>query len=611
MANIAIRPIGGGNLPPGTTETRLAPVSTTISLSADPNPRTISTNISGFNNLGDTLADPQGRSDWTYVFGQFVDHDLDKEALNAATNRDVTVPAGDPNFPAGTVIPLGGSAGPNAVNTVAGYLDLSQVYGSDAATAASLRNADGTLKTSAGNNAPIVNGQFVSGDVRVGEQPELTGITTMFIREHNRIVAGLHAQSPGLSGDKLYDQAKAITTAEYQNIVINEFLPALIGTNLGAYKGFNPNISANVSMEFATAAFRVGHSQISDGQNRIGVAGDVISQQTLGQAFLDTPAQAAGPDNFSALMRSLGTEAQASTDPFAIADLRNVLLAPPQAIDLMAIDIQRERDLSLPTLNETRSALGLAPYTSFAQLSSDPTIQTLYAANYADIGHVDLFMGGLAEDHTAGSVGPTFGAIIADQFSRLRAGDQFWWQNQGFNPNETQIIGQTRLADIIEQNTGTPVFQHNLFAAVERHLSNVAPEDPSVAQLVIGVDDARATIAGGPADDTIVPGLGTNQILTGGGGKDTFVFVAGVPHVDTITDFTVADLIRFDQPPSTKPFASNDVLHVTAKDVAGSAVVSDGLNTVTLQGFAAGALSAANFFADPGTNIQFNVSGGH
>ena len=57
----------------------------------------------------------------------------------------------------------------SAVNTVAGYLDLSQVYGSTAATAASLRNADGTLKTSAGNALPIVNGAFVSGDVRVME----------------------------------------------------------------------------------------------------------------------------------------------------------------------------------------------------------------------------------------------------------------------------------------------------------------------------------------------------------------------------------------------------------------------------------------------------------
>jgi peroxidase len=31
------------------------------------------------------------------------------------------------------------------INTTAGYLDLSQLYGSDTGTAASLRKADGTL----------------------------------------------------------------------------------------------------------------------------------------------------------------------------------------------------------------------------------------------------------------------------------------------------------------------------------------------------------------------------------------------------------------------------------------------------------------------------------
>ena len=92
--------------------------------------------------MGDTVEDPTN-SAWLDVLGQFVDHDIDKEVLNPAVNVDVTVPAGDPNFPAGTIIPLGGSAGANAVNTVAGYLDLSQVYGSDEATDNSLRNADG------------------------------------------------------------------------------------------------------------------------------------------------------------------------------------------------------------------------------------------------------------------------------------------------------------------------------------------------------------------------------------------------------------------------------------------------------------------------------------
>ncbi len=142
------RPIGGGDTaPPGTTELRLAPADfTTQPVGSDPNPRTISDNIAGFNGLGDTVEDPTN-SAWLYVLGQFVDHDIDKEALNPAVNVDVTDPV------TGATISLGGSAGPNAVNTVAGYLDLSEVYGSDAATAASLRNADGTMKEGPGGIA--------------------------------------------------------------------------------------------------------------------------------------------------------------------------------------------------------------------------------------------------------------------------------------------------------------------------------------------------------------------------------------------------------------------------------------------------------------------------
>ena len=59
---------------------------------------------------------------------------------------------------------------------------------------------------------------------------------------------------------------------------------------------------------------------------------------------------------------------------YAVDELRNLLAAPPDTMDLIAIDIQRERDLGLGTLNQTREALGLAPYTDFNQITSDPTV---------------------------------------------------------------------------------------------------------------------------------------------------------------------------------------------------------------------------------------------
>jgi peroxidase len=44
-------------------------------------------------------------------------------------------------------------------------------------------------------------------------------------------------------------------------------------------------------------------------------------------------------------------------------------------MDLIAIDIQREKDVGLGTLNQTRQAIGLEKYASFAQLTSDPVLQ--------------------------------------------------------------------------------------------------------------------------------------------------------------------------------------------------------------------------------------------
>ena len=161
-----------------------------------------------------------------------------------------------------------------------------------------------------------------------------------------------------------------------------------------------------------------------------------------------------------------------ATDPFSADVLRNALSAPPQLVDLIAIDIQRQRDLGLGTLNEMRQALGLAPYTSFAQLSSIRRSRGLYRQTYGSIDNVDAFMGGLAEDHAPGAaVGPTFQAIIEDQFQRMRDGDAYWWQNQNLPQGIQNIVENTTLGDIIARNTGTPALQQQVFIAAERHLS--------------------------------------------------------------------------------------------------------------------------------------------
>ena len=483
------RPIGGsGNnlenpdldVVPGSPEIALAPLNfapgTHDGLVNGPNPRTISNVISGgtgANGQNGQTTDPVA-SAWLYVFGQFVDHDLDLEETPLTSPAiNILMPPGDPVFPSGTSIPMTrDTRSPDTntiINTVAGYLDLSQLYGSTAAIAASLRNADGTLVSSDNGQAlPVVNGSFVTGDPRVMENPELTAMTTLFMREHNFWVRTLKAQHPRWTGDQLYNMAKAITTAEYQNIVYTEYLPLLIGPVLGPYRGYNPNIDAQVTQEFSTAAFRLGHSQVSDTQEGLDNNGNVVFTESLAQSFFNTP-EIDESNGINPLIRSIGVDFAQATDVYVVAALRNLLFAGLvgggiDEIDLIAIDIQRERDVGLGTLNQTRRALGLEPYDSFAELTPDPVLQKNLQAVYGNIDNVDLFIGGLAENHAPGArVGPTFQAIIARQFHALRAGDRFFWMNEGFNQETVAMIANTTLADIIKRNTDTTNLQANVF----------------------------------------------------------------------------------------------------------------------------------------------------
>ncbi len=500
------RPIGGGgndlrnpalNAVPGNPELALTPLlfapGTNDGLIAGPNPRTISNVIAGGSGAGgqDAQTTDPVLSAWMYVFGQFVDHDIDLEetpANSAAIN--IAIPAGDPTFQAGTVIAMTrdtrNPATNTIVNTVAGYLDLSQLYGSTAAVATSLVNPDGTLQSSYNGLAlPVVNNMFVTGDPRVMENPELTAVTTLFMREHNFWVRSLKVRHPNWTAGQLYGMAKAITTAEYQNIIYSEYLPALLGPVLGPYRGYDPTVNAQVSQEFSTAAFRMGHSQVSDTQEGLGPNGNVLFTESIAQAFFNT-ASIDVANGIDPLLRSLGADYSQATDPYTVAALRNLLVAglvggDVDQIDLIAIDVQRERDVGLGTLNQTRRAIGMRPYASFAQLTSDPELQRNFAAVYGSIDNVDLFMGGLAEAHAPGAnVGPTFQFIIANQFSRLRTGDRFFWQNQGFDAQTAAMISSATVSTLLRRDSTVANAPSNVFieapvTAVRHVKAHVAP----------------------------------------------------------------------------------------------------------------------------------------
>ena len=404
-----------------------------------PNARVIS------NTIAVQIVDPEpnsrNMSDMIYAWGQFIDHDLDLTPAGTTEYNPIAVPAddavftGDIPFFRAVYDPTTGTTSPRQQpNTVTSFLDGSMIYGSDSIRAAALRTGvGGQMKTGAGDLLPFVGNSglpenvdipgvdssslFLTGDVRGNENVELTSLQVLFVREHNYWAATLQAQHPTWTDERLYQSARQIVIAEIQNITYTEFLPALLGANaLTAYKGYNPKVNPGVAAEFSEAAYRVGHSLLNENVDFFNNDGSESHVPLDFSASADDPAQllqqGTSVDN---ILKYLAADNAQEVDNQVEDAFRNFLFDPTNhaGLDLYAIDIQRGRDVGLPDYNTVRAAYGLPKVTSFNQITNNPAVQAelrqlygtvtdAHGSVHDNVNNVDLFVGGLAENHVPG-----------------------------------------------------------------------------------------------------------------------------------------------------------------------------------------------------------------
>ena len=432
-------------------------------------------------------------SDFLWQWGQFLDHDIDlTPTLDPPETFDIPVPEGDPYFdPFNTgniTIPLDRSfytvvnGVRQQINAITAYIDASNVYGADFQRALELRTLDGTgrLRMSKGRLLPFnVSGfpnsptsedpsYFLAGDLRANEQIALTAMHTLFVREHNFWAHKFKRLFRREKGEKIYQLARAIVIAEMQSITYNEFLPVLLGPNaLSPYRCYLPHVNAGIANIFSTAAYRMGHSMLPNQILRINQYRQPIpaGNLSLSDTFFN-PEEIINHGGIDPILRGLGSQVAQDLDPYVIHGVRNFLFGPPGAggFDLASLNIQRGRDHGLPSYNQVRIDLGLPPVITFSDISSNSEIQNNLAAVYDTIDDIDIWVGGLAEDHLHTTlIGETFFTVLKDQFERLRDGDRFWYQSY-LPQNFVRLVEKQTLAKIIQRNTqiGSEI-QKNVF----------------------------------------------------------------------------------------------------------------------------------------------------
>ena len=526
--------------------------------------------------LPDGTPNSFGTSQLFIFFGQYIDHDIDLVAEDHnAGQMSTVVQAGDPAFAEGSVLSLDRSAyisgtGENGharehANQITSFLDASNVYGSREAVTNVLRdgaymitNANGGAATVADIEAVhgvgAADGLYmgnpatahVMGDVRSDENIALTSMHQIWMSEHNYQVDRLKAMNLGLTDDELFNTARMIVEAEYQKVVYDEWLPELIGDVLPDYEGYKSDVNATISNEFAGAAFRFGHTMLPTDFERLAEDGTTTENLGLFDAFFQ-PHKLDQGGGVDALLRGLAANVTSEFDAKIIDDVRNLLFGGPR--DLATLNIMRGRDQGIPTLNDFRADFSnspsMKPYTSFDELTSDNALAAALSAAYGgDINKVDLWVGILAEDKIGGTqVGETLQAILIDQFTRLRDGDRFYYENRLADKDYLlSEIESSSFKEIILRNSGIEHLQDDLFKAYDRLLGDNNDNSmfgTDARELIIG-EGGNDTLHGGGNDDEIYGGDGNDDMfgddghdtMYGDDGNDFFLAGSGNDHAE-------------------------------------------------------------------------------
>lgn len=509
----------------------------TLAESGRPNVREISNIVVA---QDESIENSVGASMFLVAWGQFIDHDINHTPPGSTEIAMISIPDDDPVFAPGSLMPftrVDPEAGTGAdeprqyANEITAFIDGSMIYGSDAATAAVLRDDGGKILIDGdGYLQADGNGDLMTGDSRAAENALLTAMHTVFAREHNRWVDVLAERHPELTNDELYTAARNRVEAELQAITFNEYLPVLLGKDaMSAYSGFDSTVNPGVSVEFSTAVYRFGHSLLNDTMQRLDEDGETHKDGDLDliDAFFAPEMMEGG--GIDAILRGAADSPTQEVDTQVVEALRSALFGT--GLDLAAFNLQRGRDLGVASYNDLRAAVGLERASSFADVTSDPELAAKLEELYGEVDGLDAWVGGLAEDHVnGGMLGELFATILIDQFARIRDGDPFWSQAGHLAQSEIDDLWSTTLADVIERNTGIDDIQDNLFIAYNRIGGNKRDNELNGGKdhdLIIGFDgddvlmgkDKDDQLVGGRGKDTLIGGTG-DDILEGGKGSD-------------------------------------------------------------------------------------------
>ena len=236
---------------------------------------------------------------------------------------------------------------------------------------------------------------YATGLERGNSSIGYVAMSTLFLREHNRLCDGLKPLYPAWDDERLFQTARMINIVMLLRIVVEDYINHIAGHHLFVLD----NTYAEEQAWYRT--------------NWMAIEFDLLYRwHGLVPETVTMAGTAYGPADFQTnnpLLERLGIEAVidgASRERAGQIGLFNV---PAFLLGAETRSLQMGRDFRLQGFNAYRERFGLPRLTGFDDLTSDATIEGALQALYRDIDQVELVVGLFAEEAKDGAL---FGLLM-------------------------------------------------------------------------------------------------------------------------------------------------------------------------------------------------------
>lgn len=86
---------------------------------------------------------------------------------------------------------------------------------------------------------------FLGGDLRLNVHAGLAALHTLLVHEHNRVASVLAELNPQWGDDTIFEEARAVVSAELQHLTYHEYLPTLLGARVIYDHGYYSHLACS------------------------------------------------------------------------------------------------------------------------------------------------------------------------------------------------------------------------------------------------------------------------------------------------------------------------------------------------------------------------------